>query len=81
MESKLVHDFFTDEAGKNARELINLDPSSLQKAEELFRLYNGRLPNLRVVETVSPSPKSVNAPIRSLISFMQPYPSQMSFFS
>ncbi|KAL6810033.1 hypothetical protein J3E69DRAFT_377931 [Trichoderma sp. SZMC 28015] len=57
MESKLVHDFFTDEAGKDARELINLDPSSLQKAEELFHLYNGRLPNLRVVETVSPSPK------------------------
>lgn len=80
MESKLVHDFFTDEAGKGASELIHLDPSSLQKAEELFNLYNGRLPNLRVVETFSPSPKSVNAPIRSLISFMQPFPSYMSFF-
>lgn len=70
MESKLIQDFFTDEAGKDARELVRLDPSSLQKAEELFHLYNGRLPSPRVVETVSPSPRSVNASIISFASFM-----------
>ncbi|KAL7787600.1 hypothetical protein V8C43DRAFT_323957 [Trichoderma afarasin] len=57
MDLNVIQEFFTDEAGKDARELINLDPSSLQKAEELFRLYNGRLPSPHVVETVSPSPR------------------------
>ncbi|KAL5085561.1 hypothetical protein Trisim1_010174 [Trichoderma cf. simile WF8] len=57
MESKLVEDFLTGEAGKDARELLQLDPSSLEKAKELFHLHNGRLPSPREVETISPSPR------------------------